>query len=265
MICALSTVSIQVFSKTDIPACCFARTSFSHILPSFCVSDTDVLMKYRLDHYWALLAGFCALYIFLQCFAIPGAIFLSILAGPLFGVWVGVFTVCVVATTGATMCYFLSFYLGRGLVQRCFPVLLAKFRSKIQMHRHNLFFYLLFLRVTPILPNWFISISSPILNVPLKHFFFATLLGLIPGNYILVTTGLTLESLQSVHDATINLKTIITLFGVASFALLPTLVGYSPRVHDAIVVHWSLGHPPSFFQSCLIFVFSLLLLLRLGC
>jgi uncharacterized membrane protein YdjX (TVP38/TMEM64 family) len=184
---------------------------------------SDFLSSYRDQHFSFVLAGFCALYIFLQMFAIPGAIFLSILAGPLFGVGLGLLIVSIVATTGASMCFLMSHYLARGVVQRCLPGLLANFRSKIQQHRHNLFFYLLFLRVSPLLPNWFISVASPILHIPLLHFFMATLIGLMPANYLHVTTGLTLSQLQSINEATVNKKAIATLFVVAFLALLPTL------------------------------------------
>jgi uncharacterized membrane protein YdjX (TVP38/TMEM64 family) len=33
------------------------------------------------------------------------------------------------------------------------------------------------LRVTPILPNWFINLASPLIDVPIVPFFFGTLAG----------------------------------------------------------------------------------------
>jgi uncharacterized membrane protein YdjX (TVP38/TMEM64 family) len=47
----------------------------------------------------------------------------------------------------------------------------------VEANRHNLVFYLLFLRVSPLLPNWFINIASPVIGVPLKDFVIATLIG----------------------------------------------------------------------------------------
>lgn len=41
----------------------------------------DVVLKYKDKHFGVVLGMFSAVYIFLQAFAIPGAIFLSILAG----------------------------------------------------------------------------------------------------------------------------------------------------------------------------------------
>jgi len=184
---------------------------------------SGLMLKYRERHYWELVIGFCTAYVFLQTFAIPGAIFLSILAGPLFGVGPGLIIVSLVATTGASMCYTLSFYLGRPLVRRCFAAMLDKFHQKIQPHRHNLIFYLLFLRVSPLLPNWFINIASPVIEIPLTTFILATFFGLIPMNYLHVTTGSTLSQLQSLQDATVNKKALLTLLLVAFLALIPTL------------------------------------------
>ncbi len=158
----------------------------------------QVLLKYRDEHFSLVLGFFAAVYIFLQTFAIPGAIFLSILAGPLFGLPLGLLIVSLVATTGASMCYTLSKTLGAGIVRRKFPTQIASFRERIQSHQDNLFFYLLFLRISPLLPNWFISISSPILKIPLRTFAAATFIGLMPGNYLHITTGMSLNSLTSV-------------------------------------------------------------------
>ena len=41
---------------------------------------------------------------------------------------------------------------------------------QIDERRGDLFNYLVFLRVTPILPNIFINISSPVVDVPLRPF-----------------------------------------------------------------------------------------------
>lgn len=45
---------------------------------------------------------------------------------------------------------------------------------------------MLFLRITPTLPNLFINLASPIVDVPFHIFFLATLIGLIPASYITV-------------------------------------------------------------------------------
>lgn len=52
--------------------------------------------------------------------------------------------------------------------------------------REKLLNYMLFLRVTPTLPNTFINFASPIVDVPYHIFFLATSVGLIPAAYVTV-------------------------------------------------------------------------------
>lgn len=129
-----------------------------------------VIKAYSETNYYEVIAAFCCLYVFLQTFAIPGAIFLSILSGALFGGIQGFILVCICATSGATICYCLSWVLGKALIVRCMPGRIVMFSRKLHEQGDHIFWYLLFLRITPLLPNWFINISSPILDVPLRHF-----------------------------------------------------------------------------------------------
>lgn len=58
--------------------------------------------------------------------------------------------------------------------------------NQIAKRRDKLLNYMLFLRITPTLPNLFINLASPIVDVPFHIFFFATLIGLVPASYITV-------------------------------------------------------------------------------
>jgi uncharacterized membrane protein YdjX (TVP38/TMEM64 family) len=52
---------------------------------------------------------------------------------------------------------------------------------------------MLFLRVTPTLPNTFINLASPIVDVPYHTFLLATLIGLIPAAYVTVRVSFYLQ------------------------------------------------------------------------
>lgn len=54
---------------------------------------------------------------------------------------------------------------------------------------------MLFLRITPILPNVFINVASPLVNVPYSIFFAATFFGLMPMNIVHINTGLMLNEI----------------------------------------------------------------------
>lgn len=65
---------------------------------------------------------------------------------------------------------------------------------QVAQRREKLLNYMLFLRVTPTLPNTFINVASPIVDVPYRIFFMATFIGLIPAAYVTVRVSFFLTS-----------------------------------------------------------------------
>lgn len=75
-------------------------------------------------------------YLSLQSFAIPGSIFLSILSGFLYPFPLALSLVCFCSATGASVCYLISFLLGRGLVYKFFPEQAAKYAALVSESFH---------------------------------------------------------------------------------------------------------------------------------
>ncbi|XP_023223260.1 transmembrane protein 41B-like [Centruroides sculpturatus] len=151
-----------------------------------------VLSHYKDRYFFTVLGGYFVMYIFLQSFAIPGSIFLSILSGFLFPFPLAIFMVCLV-----------SFF-------------------QVNKHRSHLLNYIIFLRITPFLPNWFINITSPVIDVPLFHFFVGTFIGVAPPSFLAIKAGTTLHQLTSSTDA-ISWFSIAVLGIFALVSLLPVM------------------------------------------
>lgn len=183
----------------------------------------DNLETYSNDYPAQFILGYCSTYIFMQTFMIPGTIFMSLLAGALFGVIRGLFLVVFNATAGASSCFFLSKMIGRPLVSWLWPEKLRFFQAEIAKRRDKLLSYMLFLRITPTLPNLFINLASPIVDIPFHVFFLATSIGLIPAAYITVRAGLALGELRSIKDL-YDFKTLAVLFLIGTVSILPTLL-----------------------------------------
>ncbi|KAF2290981.1 hypothetical protein GH714_017807 [Hevea brasiliensis] len=109
------------------------------------------------------------------------------------------------------------------IVNWFWPEKLRVFQAEIAKRKEKLLNYMLFLRVTPTLPNLFINLASPIVDIPFHVFFLATLLGLIPASYITVRAGLALGDLKSVKDL-YDFKTLSMLFLIGSIIIFPTLL-----------------------------------------
>lgn len=157
-----------------------------------------------------LILVFSLIFSSLQSFAIPGSLFLSILSGYLFPFFVALALVCTCSMVGASLCFLLSQLLGRKLVLHFFPERAEKWAKQVHKHRDNLFNYIVFLRVTPFLPNWFINLTAPVIGVPLYPFAFGTFIGVAPPSFIAIQGGQTLHDMTSKDGA----------FSITSFALL---------------------------------------------
>lgn len=179
-----------------------------------------ILKKYSNDHYYSVLVAFVSAYVFLQTFAIPGSIFLSILSGFLYPFPLAISIVCICSALGATFCYFLSFIVARKLVLRYFKERIMAWQVKARKQKDNMLFYIIFLRITPFVPNWFMNLSSPLIDIPLMPFALGTFLGVAPPSCFYVQAGTTLKTLTS-SSAVFTWQSILTLAFSSIIALLP--------------------------------------------
>jgi len=181
-----------------------------------------VLSAYTDEYYPHVLIAYTLTFVFLQSFAIPGSIFLSILSGFLFPFPLALFLVCFCSSCGASFCYLLSAVIGKKIVRRYFPERIKRWKGQVERHSHNLLSYITFLRITPFLPNWFINITSPVLNVPLWPFAFGTFIGVAPPSFGFISAGVELYELTTTGDA-FSFKSIVIVIISAVLSILPVI------------------------------------------
>ncbi|XP_058063813.1 transmembrane protein 41B [Anopheles bellator] len=181
-----------------------------------------VLDRYKDLYNLEVMFGIILVYIFLQTFAIPGSLFLSILSGFLYSFPVALTLVCFCSALGATLCYLLSQLVGRRLVKFYFPERARLWASQVDRHRDDLLSYMLFLRMTPFLPNWFINLVAPVIGVPLYPFALGTFLGVAPPSFIAIQAGKTLYKMTSSSDA-FSWGSIVMLASFSIVALVPAI------------------------------------------
>ncbi|XP_059408394.1 transmembrane protein 41A-B [Carassius carassius] len=191
----------------------------------------ELLYFYKTEHTGYVFILFCSAYLYKQSFAMPGSFFLNMLAGALFGPWHGLLIACTLTTVGSANCYLLSRTFGKRHIVRLFPEKVAMLQRMVEKNRSSLFFFLLFLRFFPMTPNWFLNVTSPILNIPIPIFFFSILIGLIPYNFICVRTGAILSEIHSLDDI-FSWGTLLQLLLIACVALIP----------GALIRHYSQAH-----------------------
>jgi uncharacterized membrane protein YdjX (TVP38/TMEM64 family) len=150
------------------------------------------------SHFVPAIAGFVALYIAVVALSLPGATFLTIAGGVLFGVLVGGLATLVGATIGAAIIFLIAkSAIGEYLVRRAGPRL-AKLAEGF---RKDAFHYLLFLRLVPLFPFFLVNLAPAIVSVPLVTFLAATALGIVPATFAFAFVGAGLDSALGAQQA----------------------------------------------------------------
>jgi len=184
---------------------------------------STVLNTYSSSHPQYVLLLFSSAYLFKQTFAVPGSVFLNVLAGAIFGTVGGFLLCCSLTALGASLCYSLARAVGKEVAMRHFPDRVERFREKLEENRQELPFFLLFLRLFPMSPNWALNMASGVLGVPLHLFFLSVFFGLMPYNYLCVTSGVLLAEIREVGDI-LSWSNMARCATIAVAALLPSLL-----------------------------------------
>ena len=180
----------------------------------------DTLRMYKDEFEMDLMLFLCISYAFLQTFMIPGPAILNILFGSLYSVSMSLVLVMAISTVGTTLNFFIVKFALKDALTSLVPKRIGAFQAELSRHQDSLLSYMLFVRVTPILPHWFVSIASPIVGIPYYIFVAATVLGHVPMNLIAIHGGATLSSLHGIQDL-YTFKNVMFLICVAIVALIP--------------------------------------------
>jgi len=172
------------------------------------------------NHFFVFIL-FCSAYLYKQTFAIPGSVFLNILSGALFGVWVGFLLCCFLTAAGASCCFLLSNWCLKGFITRRWPDRIGVLRDKVDANAHRLFWWLLSFRLFPGTPNWFLNVSSPIVGIPIHIFFLTAFVGLMPYNFLGAQTGSIISEVDSLNDI-VSTENLVKMFVMATVAFCPS-------------------------------------------
>jgi uncharacterized membrane protein YdjX (TVP38/TMEM64 family) len=127
---------------------------------------------------WVLMAGFGS----------PAAL----LAGFIFGKWLGTFILAIGLSLGATLLYIFANYFFKETIKENF---LIKFKNLEEKFKRSEFNYLLVYRIIGGIPFALSNILPCIFNVKISNFFWATLIGIIPSTFLIVSIGSGLEKI----------------------------------------------------------------------
>lgn len=145
---------------------------------------------------FTVIAVYALVYILSTALSIPGATPLTLLAGALFGTWLGFVIVSFASTIGATLAFLLSRYLLRESVEKRFPRWVRTINEGVKREGD---FYLFSLRLIPIVPFVVVNLAMGLTRQAAWRFYWISQVGMLPGTLIYVHAGTQFSNLTSLQ------------------------------------------------------------------
>ena len=189
---------------------------------SFLQAQMAALSESRAGHPWAFACAYVALFVAVTGLSLPGAGVLSLAGGALFGFWTGLLLVSVAATAGATLAMLAARYLLREAVRQRFE---AVFKRIDRGLARDGVWYLLVLRLTPLVPYFAINLAMGLTRMPARTFWWVTQLGMLPVMAVFLYLGTELASIASLREV-LSLRLLV---GLSLLALIPPVARLALR------------------------------------
>ena len=183
----------------------------------------DALLAFTHAHYaQSLLIAFLA-YVTATSLSIPSGTLFALLLGFLFGRWVATALIVIGGTIGTALLFLTIRYLfADALRQRLGP----RARRVEAGFTRNAFSWMLFLRLTPMVPYFLVNLIPTVTGIRLRTYALATMLGIIPVTFVFTNLGQTLGRIDSMHDL-LSPEALTALALLAVMALVPAALRYS--------------------------------------
>ena len=137
-------------------------------------------------HHLPAAVAYVGIYILVVALSLPGAIWLTLSGGLLFGVWLGGALAVLGAGTGAAVMFLMAKYVIGDTLRSRFGARLTRFEAAFNRDAWS---YLLFLRLLPIFPFFLVNLGAALIGVRFSVFALTTYIGIIPGALVYASIG----------------------------------------------------------------------------
>ena len=163
------------------------------------------------------LAVFFLVYVAVTALSLPAAGILSLVAGALFGRWLGTLVVSLASTLGATLAFLSSRYILRDWVERRFGRRLEPLHRGIERDGA---YYLFTLRLVPLFPFFLINLGMGLTRMRVSTYALVSMLGMLPGTFLFAFAGEALGRMESPADL-VSPEVVLAL---ALLGVMPLLI-----------------------------------------
>lgn len=189
------------------------------------VSENKALIDtFVAENFFLAMGAYLIIYIVAVSLSFPGASFLTIAGGGIFGWAIGGTLTVIGATVGASIIFLVAkTSLGDYLAEKAGPRM-NKLREGFQK---DAFSYLLTLRLAPVVPFWITNLAPALFGMDLARYALATFIGIIPGTYAYSFIGDQVGS--AVGGSDITQKITLGLAALALASVIPLIVKWVRR------------------------------------
>lgn len=155
----------------------------------------------------------------LMSLSLPVGSILSLTAGALFDLWLGVGLITIASAFGCTFAFLASRYLLRDFVRHWFGRWLRIVDPLIQRDGPS---YLLMLRLSPVVPFFALNAVMGLTHIDLRKYIVVSLIGMLPSCFLYTLVGTEIMRIESPKDI-ISTELIVLL---SLLALIPLLFSW---------------------------------------
>ena len=169
-------------------------------------------------------AAYFLIYVLTTALSLPGAVFLTLAGGAVFGLLWGTLIISFASTIGATLAFLMSRFLLRDWVSQRFGQRLAAIDEGV---RREGALYLFTLRLVPAFPFFLINLLLGLTGMKARTFYWVSQIGMLAGTVVYVNAGTQLGKLDS-------LAGILSPGLLGSFVLLGIFPLIARRIVEAV-------------------------------
>ena len=173
-------------------------------------SSKSLFISYYEQNPILVIGSYFLSYVALTAFSLPGAVWMTLGGGAIFGLLTGTIMISFASTIGATIAMLISRYLLRNWVQERFAKQMQPINSGIQ---NNGGYYLFTLRLLPVVPFFVINMGIGLTSLRTFTFYWVSQLGMLPGTLVYINAGSELAKIEALGD-------ILSPTLIGSFVLL---------------------------------------------
>lgn len=202
----------------------FALGLQQYLSLDFFKARQDAIADYYAQHPVETIAAFFLGYVLVTALSLPGAAIMTVLAGALFGSWLGTLVVSFASSLGATLAFLSTRFVFRDLAQKKFAEQLKGVNQEVSRDGA---FYLFTLRLAPVFPFFVVNLLMALTPIRTVIFYWVSQVGMLAGTFVYVNAGKELAQIDS-------LRGLLSPSLLVSFSLLGVFPLLAKKFLDAL-------------------------------